>query len=199
MGTNNAAAATSPDQRKPVRRIVIVGGGTAGWMAAAPLAQKLCGHRAQPCEVLLIESPDIGTIGVGEGSRRCDGHDLVGVGGQRGVGAVEHHGRDLDAARDQAIVQEARVCEVGAHRRGHQDKRAAVGPQRPLDRLGALLLPVLDGAPLRLVRVRQVVRVARVAGGVAFDSVQRARRFQPVRCVDERGALTWQCSGRSAG
>ena len=49
-----------------IRRIVIVGGGTAGWMAAAPLAQRLARHPTQPCEVTLVESPEIGTIGVGE-------------------------------------------------------------------------------------------------------------------------------------
>jgi tryptophan halogenase len=47
---------------REVRKVVIAGGGTAGWLAAAALSQQLRGI----VEVVLIESEEIGTIGVGE-------------------------------------------------------------------------------------------------------------------------------------
>ncbi|MBA4165535.1 MAG: tryptophan halogenase [Erythrobacter sp.] len=46
-----------------INRIIIVGGGTAGWMAAAVLS-RLKGGR--PLDITLVESEAIGTIGVGE-------------------------------------------------------------------------------------------------------------------------------------
>src|SRR6186713_1326268 len=45
-----------------VKRVVIAGGGTAGWLAAAALTHQL----GRVLDVTLIESDEIGTIGVGE-------------------------------------------------------------------------------------------------------------------------------------
>ncbi len=47
---------------QPIKRVVIAGGGTAGWMTAGALS-KLLGKQL---EITLVESDEIGTVGVGE-------------------------------------------------------------------------------------------------------------------------------------
>jgi tryptophan halogenase len=51
-----------------VRRIVVLGGGSAGWLTAATLAAEHGRDVAGALQITLIESPDVPAIGVGEGT-----------------------------------------------------------------------------------------------------------------------------------
>ncbi len=61
----------------PIRKMLIVGGGTAGWMTAAWFSRT----RNLPLDITLVESDDIGTVGVGEATvpsfRRFN--DILGI------------------------------------------------------------------------------------------------------------------------
>jgi tryptophan halogenase len=53
---------------RPVQHIVIVGGGTAGWLTAGVIAARHQGRRPHGFSVTLVESPNVPIIGVGEGT-----------------------------------------------------------------------------------------------------------------------------------
>ena len=50
------------------KRVLIVGGGTAGWLTAGYLAKRLGADLADGVAISLVESKDIGVLGVGEGT-----------------------------------------------------------------------------------------------------------------------------------
>ena len=53
---------------RTIKKVVVVGGGAAGWLTAGTIAAEHDAHLESGIEVLLVESPDVATIGVGEGT-----------------------------------------------------------------------------------------------------------------------------------
>jgi len=74
-------------QNNAVKRVVIAGGGTAGWVAAAALSKQL----GKLLEVVLVESDQIGTVGVGEATipPMRTFHSLLGIDEQEFMRATE--------------------------------------------------------------------------------------------------------------
>ena len=74
-------------QTNKIRRVVIAGGGTAGWMVAASLTKLL----GKTLDVLLVESDEIGTVGVGEATipTLLTLHDLLKIREQEFLASVQ--------------------------------------------------------------------------------------------------------------
>jgi tryptophan halogenase len=53
---------------RAVKKVVIVGGGSAGWLTAGVLASHYQTDSETGLDIVLVESPDVATIGVGEGT-----------------------------------------------------------------------------------------------------------------------------------
>ena len=72
---------------RPIKRVVIAGGGTAGWMAAAALSKTL----GKVLDIVLVESEEIGTVGVGEATipTLVTFHRLLDINEQEYMAAVQ--------------------------------------------------------------------------------------------------------------
>lgn len=57
-----------PQPTDPITRVVVVGGGTAGWITAGTIAARQHRRGGQPVSITLVESPEAPIIGVGEGT-----------------------------------------------------------------------------------------------------------------------------------
>ena len=80
------------------KRVLIVGGGSAGWMTAAYLDAVLNAEGQTPVDISLIESPDVPRIGVGEATIPSINHILATI----GINEIEFMKR-VDATYKQAI------------------------------------------------------------------------------------------------
>lgn len=145
---------------RPVRNIVIVGGGTAGWLTAGVIAAKHKSRIPSGITVTLVESPDTPIIGVGEGTwptlratlarmeasetaffRQCDAafkgravRALDHRGGRRRLLPPAHAAAELRAAQSRPAL--ARAGRLAKHlRRGvpaGPDLRRRPGPEGDL-------------------------------------------------------------------
>ena len=82
----STAPVTEPT-RTPVRRVVIAGGGTAGWMVAACISKTM----GRLLDIRLVESDEIGTVGVGEATipTLLTFHKLLGINEQEFMAATQ--------------------------------------------------------------------------------------------------------------
>ena len=78
---------TDDIRSRPVKRVVIAGGGTAGWMAAAAVSRVL----GETMDITLVESEEIGTVGVGEATipTLLSFHRMIDIGEQEFMTAVQ--------------------------------------------------------------------------------------------------------------
>ena len=55
-------------QHNSIKKIVILGGGSSGWLTAGVIAAEHKSNQAGGLQITVIESPDVAPIGVGEGT-----------------------------------------------------------------------------------------------------------------------------------
>ena len=78
-----------------LKKVLIVGGGTAGWLAACYLAKAVNAVDPNGVQVHLVESPDIGLLGVGEATFPSIRGTLAAIGLDGAAGFAAHGLNDV--------------------------------------------------------------------------------------------------------
>lgn len=140
-----------------LRKICIVGGGTAGWMAAAIMAHHLHGKLF---EIELVESDDIGTIGVGESTippfmeliaklgineqafiREVQASFKLGIEFQDWHARGERYFHPFGVIGQQIELSDFYQCWLKAKQNGHSSELMDFAPAAVMAREGRFMLP----------------------------------------------------------
>ncbi len=190
-----------------IKHVVIVGGGSAGWLTAGVIAAD---HRAAAdsgLQVTLIESPDVGPIGVGEGTwpTMRDTLRRIGVSESdfiRECDASFKQGSRFNGWRDgqrRRLLLPSLRAAARLHRDEPRRRLAAASRQRAVRRPGEL-----PAAPVRAEQGAEAGGDARVCGGRELRLPPRRRQVRTCSCASTAPSalacdwcsITWSASNR---
>lgn len=138
------------------KHIAIVGGGTAGWLAALVL-QKTAARSGVSVRLSVVESPNIPTVGVGEGSTSIFRQVLL----------------DLGFDEAEFLRETGATFKFGIHHEGwRKDGRSYFGPIDDPNALG----PVPDGLPSNWLHQARVGAGKDIASAHLFTWLMRGRK-----------------------
>jgi tryptophan halogenase len=142
---------------KPARHVAVVGGGTAGWLAALVLQKELASQNKVSTRISVIESPDIPTVGVGEGSTSVFRQLLLDLG-------ID----ELEFLRETGATLKFGIKHAG----WRKDRKDYFGPIDDPNQL----VPTPSGAPTNWLHHARIRACKDVAGAHLFTSLMRARK-----------------------
>ncbi|MEN8832131.1 MAG: tryptophan halogenase family protein [Pacificibacter sp.] len=152
---------TQTDKTQAQKHIAIVGGGTAGWLTALVL-QKSAEQSGVPARLSVIESPNIPTVGVGEGSTSIFRQVLL----------------DLGFDEAEFLRETGATFKFGIHHEGwRKDGGSYFGPIDDPNALG----PVPDGLPSNWLHQARIGAGKDVAATHLFTWLMRGRK-SPYAC-----------------
>lgn len=139
------------------RKIAVVGGGTAGWLSALILQKAFASTGPEVPEIILIESPNIPTVGVGEGSTSVFRQVLF----------------DLEIDEKEFLRETGATIKFGIRHAGwRKDRKSYFGPIDDPNTLS----PVPPHAPSNWLHHARIRSGKDAAGAHLFTSLMRLRK-----------------------